>query len=122
MKVMVMTHPVNTKCFEVLFSNDGKRFVTVDGFNQKYIEQCMGYTVHTVKEYSAAAPQPYRILAKCLAEKLLFLNFHVRYKDERKILSMFKQIGERLCNIQSRMEEDLDIPEVVQTLVNTPIS
>lgn len=120
MKVMVMTHPINKKCFEVLFSNDeGTKFLTIDGISQHYIEDMMGYNVHSIKHFAKDNPAPYRIMAKCLAEKIMYLKFHVKYKDEYKYLRFFQEIGRRLCDIQTHMEEDLDIPEVVQTLVNT---
>lgn len=122
MKMMVLEHPINPKCFEVLFSCDGVRYVTVDGISKEYIEDNMGYVLHSVQTFSSKAVLPYRVMAKCLAEKLLFLHTHLKYKDERKVLSKFQCLGKALCEIEAHMDSDFDIPEVVIALVNTPIS
>lgn len=123
MRIMVMTHPVNKNCFEVLFSDDkGQSFYTVDGFSKFYIERLMGYTVHTVKQFAANDPAPYRIMAKALAEKISYLRFYLKYKDEYATLSDFKSIAKALCRIQSKMDCDLDIPEVVQVLADTELT
>lgn len=123
MRIMVMTHPVNKDCFEVLFSDDkGQSFYTVDGFSKSYIERLMGYTVHTVKQFAANDPAPYRIMAKALAEKISYMRFYVKYKDEYETLRAFKSVAEVLCRIQSKMDCDLDIPEVVQVLAYTELT
>lgn len=123
MRIMVMTHPVNKNCFEVLFSDDkGQSFYTVDGFSKSYIERLMGYTVHTVKQFAANDPAPYRIMAKALAEKISYMRFYVKYKDEYETLRAFKSVAEVLCRIQSKMDCDLDIPEVVQVLADTELT
>lgn len=123
MRIMVMTHPVNKDCFEVLFSDDkGQSFYTVDGFSESYIERLMGYTVHTVKQFAANDPAPYRIMAKALAEKISYMRFYVKYKDEYETLRAFKSVAEVLCRIQSKMDCDLDIPEVVQVLAYTELT
>lgn len=122
MKVMILAHPINEKCFEVLFANDsGSKFVTVDGLSQNYIEREMGYTVNMVRSFSNCEPLPYAIMAKALAEKLLYLSHHVKYKDELEYLRRFQKIGARICLTESIMGWDLDIPECVITLVNTPL-
>lgn len=123
MRIMVMTHPVNKNCFEVLFSDDkGQSFYTVDGFSKSYIERLMGYTVHTVKQFVANDPAPYRIMAKALAEKISYIRFYLKYKDEYETLRAFKSVAEVLCRIQSKMDCDLDIPEVVQVLADTKLT
>lgn len=118
-----MTHPVNKRCFEVLFSDDkGHSFYTVDGFSKSYIERIMGYTVHTVKQFAVSDPAPYRIMAKALAEKISYMKLYLKYKDEYETLSDFKSIAEILCRIQSKTDCDLDIPEVVQVLADTELT
>lgn len=123
MRIMVMTHPVNKNCFEVLFSDDkGQSFYTVDGFSKSYIERLMGYTVHAMKQFAANDPAPYRIMAKAIAEKISYMRFYVKYKDEYETLKAFKSVAEVLCRIQSKMDCDLDIPEVVQVLADTKLT
>ena len=123
MKVMVLAHPINEKCFEVLFSDDnGEKFVTVDGLTKEYIESSMGYTVYMVRHFPNKCSTPYKIMAKALGEKLSYLQHHVKYKDEYKYLRAFKDIGERLCDIESQMDWDLDIPEIVTALVNSSLT
>lgn len=123
MMIMVMTHPVNKNCFEVLFSDDkGHSFYTVDGFSKSYIERLMGYTVHIVRHFAANDPAPYRIMAKALAEKISYLRFYLKYKDEYTTLSDFKSLAVALCRIQSKMGCDLGIPEVVQVLADTELT
>ena len=122
MKVMVLSHPVNTRCFEVLFSEDGKKYTTVDGITKDRITTSMGYTLHSVKDFPKNSPAPYRIMAKALAEKIVLLDYNVSsYEDKNRYLQMFKKIGIKLYNIQSNMIEDFDIPEIVWTLISTPI-
>ena len=112
MKVMVVTHPVNTKVFEVLFST-GDTFLTLNGNNvDMFIES--GMTVHTVLDLSEDSVKFYRIMAKSLAEKISILDYHVRYIDKDKYTSLYKKLANKLVQIQTNTEEDLDIPEVVQ--------
>ena len=66
---MVMSHPVNTGCKEVLFCmDDSEKFSTVDGFSQSYIAETMGYTVQTIKRFSNTDRLPYVLMGKALAE------------------------------------------------------
>lgn len=121
MKVMVMSHPVNANCREVLFCmDDSEKFSTVDGFSQSYIAETMGYNVQMIKRFSNTDRLPYTLMGKSLAEKITLLRLYAKYKDEYKYLKDFRRLAVILCDIQCELEEDLDLPEIVQVLANTP--
>ena len=114
MKVLVMTHPVNTKVFEVLFSERGNDFLTVDKLTIKDL-QLVGYEPKVVKGLSRSAT--YRIMGKALAEKIYMTAID---SDEDRVNTL-KQIGQKLVDCESKYDEDYDLPEVVLNLVNCRI-
>lgn len=116
MKVMVVTHPVNTKVFEVLFST-GDKFLTLDGLSDDCLLES-GMSIHTVLDLSGEPHKFYRLMAKSLAEKIKFLDYHVKYIDRNKYLNLFKRLAAKLVYEQCNTFNDLDLPEVVQSLAN----
>lgn len=120
MYVKVMAHPIcKSIANEVLFSSDGKSFQSVDGLTEKdlfFFEEIL-----CVRFYDDS-PIPFRLLGKELAEKIKMLKLHVKYKDEKASMKVFYELAKKLVDIQSRTEEDLKIPEVVEVLSNTPLS
>lgn len=118
MKVMIMEHPVNDKVFEVLFSEDGKKFISVDGQITQDTLKRVGYSVKSTYDFEDTCPTPYKLMAKSLAEKIVLLRTHVRYKDELKFLHSFKRIGMMLIIKEQELGEDFDIPEIVVQTAN----
>lgn len=116
MKVLVMTHPVNNKVFEVLFSErgNGNSYKTVDNLTAKDL-QLAGYEPKAVKGLPRLAI--YRIMAKALAEKILMTAID---STEDRVHTL-KEVGKKLVRYESEYDEDYNIPEVVLSLVNSSI-
>lgn len=121
MKIMVMSHPVNERVIEVFFCEKKGYYTTVDGIKPSTMST-LGFEVKSEVSFNPLDPAPYNIMAKALAEKIRLLKLHIRYKDEAKYLKHFQKIGEGLVKMQSRLEDEIDIPEIVLNLVNTPIT
>lgn len=120
MKVMIVGHPILKRSFEVLFAeSNSDKFVSLDGSNLAYFIG-LGWTSNPPILYRKGDAVPYRIMGKVLAEKTKLLHFHVKYSEEEKYLNYFWNIANKLIEIQQEIEEDLDLPEVVVLLANTP--
>ena len=113
MKVLVMTHPVNTKVFEVLFEHHN-RYTTVDGLTRMDL-QLVGYEPKVAKSLSRVATL--RLMGKALAEKIYMTAID---SDEDRVHTL-KQVGQKLVDCESKYDEDYDLPEVVLNLVNCRI-
>lgn len=115
--VLVLMHPTNCKgCFEVLFSYDGERYSTVDGNGPDYFKE-QGLTVAC--RFEADMETFYRLMAKSIALKLKLVNLHLKYRDSKKVMTMFKLLSEKCVKAQCNTVEDLDIPEVVTAMANS---
>lgn len=120
MKVMVVRHPILARSFEVLFAQDNSdEYVSLDGSHLSYFIS-VGWVSNPPIVYTSGDITPLRIMGKTLEEKIKLLHYHVRFKDEEKYLNHYWKIANKLVNIQLDTEEDLDLPEVVILLANTP--
>lgn len=117
--VLVLMHPMNHKgCFEILFSYDGKRYSSVDCNGPNYFKE-LGMT--TACRFEVTPMQFYKLMAKSLASKLKTLQYHMRYKDKKKLTEMFKRLSVKCVNAQCKYSEDLEIPEIVIATANTKL-
>lgn len=115
--VLVLMHPFNHKgCFEILFSYDGDRYSTVDGNGPDYFKE-QGLTVAC--QFEADMESFYRLMAKSIALKLKLVNLHLKYKDSKEVMRMFKLLSEKCVKAQCYTEEDLNLPEVVIAMANS---
>lgn len=120
MKVMVVRHPILQRSFEVLFAqNNSDKFVSLDGSSLAYFIS-IGFTSTPPVLYQSGDVTPLRLMGKVLAEKIKLLHYHVKFKDEEKYLNHYWRIANDLVSKQINTEEDLDLPEVVTLLANTP--
>lgn len=120
MKVMVVRHPILQRSFEVLFAqNNSDKFVSLDGSSLAHFIS-IGFTSTPPVIYQSGDATPLRVMGKVLAEKIKLLHYHVKFKDEEKYLNHYWRIANDLVSKQINTEEDLDLPEVVTLLANTP--
>ena len=78
--VMTVDHPMG-HCAEVLFSNDGENYKSLDGLTPSYFED-MGFVTASVAHYPLDSVIPYQIMANALEEKMAMLKLHCKYKEE----------------------------------------
>lgn len=120
MKVMVVRHPILQRSFEVLFAqNNSDKFVSLDGSSLSYFIS-LGWVTNPPILYMSGDVAPLRVMGKVLEEKIKLLHYHVKFKDEEKYLNHYWRIANDLVSKQINTEEDLDLPEVVTLLANTP--
>lgn len=116
--VMTVDHPMG-HCAEVLFSNDGENYKSLDGLTPSYFED-MGFVTASVAHYPLDSVIPYQIMANALEEKMAMLKLHCKYKEELCILSKFWHIACKLRRIKtSTFGSELELPEMVTYLANT---
>ena len=116
--IMTVNHPMG-HCAEVLFSNDGEHYKSLDGFTPSYFED-MGLVTTSVTCYPLDSIVPYQIMANALEEKMAMLKLHYKYKEEQCILSKFWHVARRLRRLQtSTFGSELELPEMVEYLANT---
>ena len=122
MKITTVEHPIlKEKSVEVLFSRDSEEnFLSLDGNDLCYFKKA-GFVQGPVKQFCKDDVTPLRIMGKVLAEKIHLLHYHVRYKDENTYLELFWRIANALVGQQYRFSDDLELPEIVLLLADTPI-
>lgn len=121
MKITVVEHPILKKSsIEVLFSRDTEdNFLSLDGNDLLYFKKA-GFVQGPVKQFCKDDVTPLKIMGKVLAEKIQLLHYHVRYKDENTYLELFWRIANALVGQQYRFSDDLELPEIVLLLADTP--